>query len=169
MPLQARSKSLSRQLGVACMQDCIRLNSAAGLVWSKQTICFQEESSVEIPNLNDVRTFVVIGQAGTLTAAAKELNLPTSTVSRSLTRLEQHLNVLLAQRTPRGLTLTDFGKEYLHTCRRALRALRDGSDLLQNRRARPSGLLKVACPVTMAPRLVAPPLKEFLARYPELR
>ena len=124
---------------------------------------------MEIPDLNDVRTFVVIGQAGTLTAAAKELNLPTSTVSRSLTRLEQHLNVLLAQRTPRGLTLTDFGKEYLHTCRRALRALRDGSDLLQNRRARPSGLLKVACPVTMARVVFAPLLKEFLARYPELR
>lgn len=124
---------------------------------------------MEIPDLNDVRTFVVVAQAGTLTAAAKELNLPTSTVSRSLTRLEQHLGVLLAQRSPRGLSLTDFGKEYLQTCRRALRALRDGSDLLDSRRARPSGLLKVACPVTMARLVFAPLLQEFLARYPELR
>jgi LysR family transcriptional activator of dmlA len=124
---------------------------------------------VEIPDLNDVRTFVVIAQAGTLTAAAKELKLPTSTVSRSLTRLEQHLNVMLAKRSPRGLSLTDFGKEYLQTCRRALRALRDGSDLLENRRARPSGLLKVACPVTMARLVFAPLMKEFLARYPDLR
>jgi LysR family transcriptional regulator, transcriptional activator for dmlA len=151
------------------MQGCIRLNPAPSLFWSKQTIRFQEELSVEIPDLNDVRIFVVIAQAGTLTAAAKELNLPTSTVSRSLTRLEQHLNVLLAQRSPRGLSLSDFGEEYLHTCRRALRALRDGSDLLQNRRARPTGLLKVACPVTMARLVFAPLLKEFLARYPELR
>ena len=124
---------------------------------------------MEIPDLNDVRTFVLIAQAGTLTAAAKELKLPTSTVSRSLTRLEQHLNVMLAQRSPRGLSLTDFGKEYLQTCRRALRALRDGSDLLAQRRARPSGLLKVACPVTMARLVFAPLLKEFLARYPDLR
>jgi LysR family transcriptional regulator, transcriptional activator for dmlA len=131
--------------------------------------CFAEESSVEIPDLNDVRTFVIIAQAGTLTAAAKELKLPTSTVSRSLTRLEQHLNVMLAQRSHRGLSLTDFGKEYLQTCRRALRALRDGSDLLAHRRARPSGLLKVACPVTMARLVFAPLLKEFLARYPDLR
>jgi LysR family transcriptional activator of dmlA len=124
---------------------------------------------VEIPDLNDVRTFVLIAQAGTLTAAARELKLPTSTVSRSLTRLERHLNVMLAQRSPRGLSLTDFGKEYLQTCRRALRALRDGSDLLAQRRARPSGLLKVACPVTMARLVFAPLLKEFLARYPDLR
>ena len=43
---------------------------------------------MEIPDLNDVRTFVAIGQEGTLTAAARELNLPTSTVSRALTVLK---------------------------------------------------------------------------------
>jgi len=124
---------------------------------------------VEIPDLNDVRTFVLIAQAGTLTAAARELNLPTSTVSRSLTRLEQHLDVLLVQRSPRGLVLTDFGKEYLQTCRRALRTLRDGGELLESRRERPSGLIKVACPVTMARNIFAPLLKKFFERYPDLR
>ncbi len=39
---------------------------------------------MEIPDLNDVRNFVAIGQEGTLTAAAKELNLPASTLSRAL-------------------------------------------------------------------------------------
>src|SRR6202453_1087733 len=131
--------------------------------------CFAEESSVEIPPLNDVRTFVIVAQAGTLTGAAKELKLPTSTVSRSLTRLEQHLNVMLAQRSPRGLVLTDFGKEYLQTCRRALRTLRDGSELLESHREQPSGLIKVACPITMARSIFAPLLKAFLGRYPELR
>ena len=62
-------------------------------------------------DLNDVRTFVAVAQAGTLTAAAKELQLPTSTVSRALTRLERHLSVLLVRRSPRGLVLTDSGKE----------------------------------------------------------
>lgn len=124
---------------------------------------------MEIPDLNDVRTFVAIGQEGTLTAAARELHLPTSTVSRALTRLEKHLNVLLVQRSPRGLVMTDFGKEYLQTCRRALRTLRDGSELLESRRERPSGLIKVACPITMARSIFAPLLKEFLERYPDLR
>jgi LysR family transcriptional activator of dmlA len=124
---------------------------------------------VEIPDLNDVRTFVAIGQEGTLTAAARALQLPTSTVSRALTRLEKHLNVLLVQRSPRGLTMTDFGKDYLQTCRRALRTLKDGGELMERRRERPSGLIKVACPITMARSLLAPLLKEFLERYPDLR
>jgi LysR family transcriptional activator of dmlA len=120
-------------------------------------------------DLNDVRTFVAITQAGTLTAAAKELQVPTSTVSRALTRLEQHLGVLLVQRSPRGLVLTGSGKEYLQSCRRALRALRDGGELLEGRRSSPSGLIKVACPITMARDVLAPLLKEFLGRYPDLR
>ena len=117
-------------------------------------------------DLNDVRTFVAVAQAGTLTAAAKELQLPTSTVSRALTRLEKHLGVLLVQRSPRGLVLTDSGKDYLQSCRRALQTLRHGRELLEDRRSSPSGLIKVVCPVTMARDVLAPLLKEFLGRYP---
>jgi LysR family transcriptional regulator, transcriptional activator for dmlA len=120
-------------------------------------------------DLNDVRTFVAIAQAGTLTAAAKEMQLPTSTVSRALTRLEKHLGVILLQRSPRGLSMTDSGKEYLQSCRRALRTLKDGAELLEGRRSNPSGLIKVACPVTMSRDVFAPLLKEFLSRYPDLR
>jgi LysR family transcriptional regulator, transcriptional activator for dmlA len=120
-------------------------------------------------DLNDVRTFVAIAQAGTLTAAAKEMQLPTSTVSRALTRLEKHLGVLLMQRSPRGLSMTDSGKEYLQSCRRALRTLKDGGELLEDRRSSPIGLIRVVCPVTMARDVLAPLLKEFLGRYPALR
>jgi LysR family transcriptional regulator, transcriptional activator for dmlA len=124
---------------------------------------------VGIPDLNDVRIYVAIGHEGTLTAAAKVLKLPTSTVSRSLTRLEKHLDVLLVKRSPRGLVLTDSGREYLQTCRRAMRTLNDGHEMLQSRRERPGGLIKIACPITMARSIFAPLLREFLDRYPELR
>jgi LysR family transcriptional activator of dmlA len=120
-------------------------------------------------DLNDVRAFVVVAQAGTLTAAAKEMQVPASTMSRALTRLEKHLGVLLVQRSPRGLSLTDSGKEYLQSCRRALQTLRHGRELLESRRSSPSGLIKVVCPVTMARDVFAPLLKEFLGRYPDLR
>jgi LysR family transcriptional regulator, transcriptional activator for dmlA len=120
-------------------------------------------------DLNDVRTFVSVAQAGTLTAAAKEMACPVSTVSRALTRLENHLAVLLVHRGPRGLLLTDAGKQYLQSCRRALQSLQHGRDVLEGHRSSPSGLLKVACPVTMARDAIAPLLQEFLERYPELR
>lgn len=120
-------------------------------------------------DLNDVRTFVTAAQAGTLSAAAKTLHQPASTISRSLTRLEKHLGVLLVRRGPKGLVLTDDGKEYLLSCRRALRTLNDGGELLETRRSNPSGVVKVACPVTMAREILAPLLKEFIVRFPELR
>jgi DNA-binding transcriptional LysR family regulator len=119
-------------------------------------------------DLNDIRAFVMVGQAGTLTAAARELEVPASTISRALTRLEKHLGVLLVQRNSRGLTLTDSGKEYLQTCRRALRLLKDGREQLEIHRSKPSGLMKIACPVTMARDTLAPLLKKFLGRYPDL-
>jgi LysR family transcriptional activator of dmlA len=124
---------------------------------------------LNMPDFDDVGIFVAAAQIGTLTAAAKELGLPTSTVSRSLTRLERHLGVLLMQRGPKGLVLTDSGKEYLQFCRRALRTLKEGRDTLENRRSKPSGLIKVACPVTMARDVLAPLLGEFLGRFPDLR
>jgi len=120
-------------------------------------------------DLNDVRTFVSVAQAGTLTAAAKGMACPVSTVSRALTRLEKHLAVLLVHRGPRGVALTDAGKEYLQSCRHALQSLQQGRDVLEGHRSSPGGLLKVACPVTMARDTLAPLLKEFLERYPELR
>ena len=86
-----------------------------------------------------------------------------------MTRLERSLGVLLAQRSPRGLVITDLGKEYLISSRRALQTLKLGREMVESRRSRPGGLIKVACPVTMARDLLAPLLKEFLTRYPDLR
>lgn len=124
-----------------------------------------KESLLKELDLNDVRAFAAVGQEGTLTAAAKYLQLPTSTVSRALTRLEKHLGVLLVQRSPRGVVFTDSGKAYLQSCRGALQTLIQGRELLEERRTNPSGLLKVACPVTMSRDLLAPLLKEFLERF----
>lgn len=120
-------------------------------------------------DLNDTRTFVAAAVAGTLSGAAKELAVPASTVSRALTRLEKHLGVLLVQRSSRGLLLTDAGREYLQACRRALRTLKEGGELIESERSQPKGLIRIACPITMARDLLAPLLKEFLRRYPELR
>lgn len=120
-------------------------------------------------DLNDTRTFVAAAEAGTLSGAAKGLTVPTSTVSRALTRLEKHLGVLLVQRSSRGLLLTDAGREYLQACRRALRTLKEGGELIESERSQPKGLIRIACPITMARDLLAPLLKEFLRRYPELR
>jgi LysR family transcriptional activator of dmlA len=122
-----------------------------------------------LPDLNDIRIFAAAAQAGTLSGAAEELHLRASTVSRSLTRLEQRIGLLLVRRSQHGLALTDVGREYLFSCKRALRTLREGDDLLEEHRANPSGVLRVGCPVTMARDVLAPLLEKFLAGNSKLR
>src|SRR5438128_644651 len=120
-------------------------------------------------NLDDISIFVAIAEAGTLSAAATHLQLPVSTISRSLTRLEKNINLLLVRRSQRGLALTDPGKEYLLSCKRALRVLREGRELLDKNRASPSGLLRVACPMTMGRDAISPLLSKFIEAFPDLR
>ncbi len=120
-------------------------------------------------HLNDVRTFVVAATEGKLVAAGRRLGVPTSTISRSLSRLEQQLGVLLLKRGSRGLQLTEKGERYLAVCREALRVLADEEAALRGDEEQPGGLLKIACPVTMARQIFAPLLKEFLTRYPGMR
>lgn len=120
-------------------------------------------------DLNDIRIFTVVGQEDTLSSAALKLKLPTSTVSRALTRLENSLGALLIRRSSRGHVLTDSGKEYLQVCRRALRTLDEGGEMLAVQREQPSGLIKIACPVTMTNLILTPILNDLLGRYPQLR
>src|ERR1700747_3207800 len=119
--------------------------------------------------LDGVNIFVAVAEAGTFSAGAADLHLPASTISRALTRLEKNLDLLLVRRSPRGLALTDAGKEYLVFCKRALRALREGRELVDTHRASPSGVLRVACPVTMARDAIAPLMGKFIDKFPELQ
>ena len=82
-------------------------------------------------DLNDVRFFTTACHAGSLSAAAEEMYVPVLTVSRSITRLEKHLGLLLIRRGQKGLELTDAGKAYLTSCKQAMLTLRDGDDLFR--------------------------------------
>src|SRR5579864_7434082 len=56
-------------------------------------------------NLDDISIFVAVAEAGTFSAAATRLQLPASTISGSLTRLEKNMDLLLVRRSQRGLAL----------------------------------------------------------------
>jgi len=118
---------------------------------------------------NDIVMFVAAAEAGTLSGAAKELGVPTSTVSRSLTRLEQSLQMLLINRSSKGFVLTDAGTEYLEACRRSLRALSDGNEQLDKHRLNPTGMIRIACPGTMARHLLTPMVGKLVSAFPNLK
>ena len=118
---------------------------------------------------NDVVMFVAAAEAGTLSGAARELGVPTSTVSRSLSRLEQSLQMLLISRSPRGFVLTDAGIDYLESCRHALRALSDGNERLDRHRLNPTGMIRIACPGTMIRHLLTPIMGKLVKAFPNLK
>lgn len=74
-------------------------------------------------NLNDLETFVVVAEVGTFSAAAEWLDVPTSTVSRRVARLEEDLGIALLKRSARSIALSDDGRALADRCTPAIREL----------------------------------------------
>ena len=63
---------------------------------------------------------IAVVDAGSLSAAARRLGMPLTTVSRKVAELEAHLHTRLLHRTTRQLSLTEAGDSYVAACRRIL-------------------------------------------------
>ncbi len=94
-------------------------------------------------NLTDLQTFVLVAESGTITAAAKQLGVPKSTVSRRVSRLEDALGLELLRRGARAVALTDHGEVLRARCGPAIRELADVERALEDVDGEPSGLLRV--------------------------
>ncbi|WP_164011452.1 LysR family transcriptional regulator [Pyxidicoccus trucidator] len=118
-------------------------------------------------DLNRVATFLRVVEAGSFTAAATRLQLPTSSVSRSVAKLEEDLGIVLLERTTRKISLTDAGRAYYERAREAVAGL-DEATLLAGETARePSGIVHVAAPPEVTGKL-AGALGEFVRLYPKI-
>lgn len=101
-------------------------------------------------------------------AAARELDLSPSVVTRLINELEAHLGVRLLNRTTRTLVLTAAGERYLEKARKLLRDLADIEGEATSATADPSGRLKVQVPPAFAAHQLARALPAFLARFPRI-
>jgi DNA-binding transcriptional LysR family regulator len=108
-------------------------------------------------------------EEGSLSAAARKLNIPVATLTRNVNDLEAQVGTRLLIRTTRKLALTDAGAEYVVTAKRIL----EDVDELERRAAgeftTPRGELVVSSPVQVARLRVLPVVNQFLALYPEIR
>ena len=118
-------------------------------------------------NLNDVRVFTRVVAAGSFTAAAQELDLPTSTVSRRVARLEDELGVRLLYRTTRKLSLTSPGKLYYERCARMMEEFADAEREVTQAQATPKGRVRVTAPVDFSP--VSTLAAGFLNHFPDVQ
>jgi DNA-binding transcriptional LysR family regulator len=112
--------------------------------------------------------FIAVANAGSLSAAARRLGQPLTTVSRQLAALEAHVGKTLIARTTRHMALTDAGRSYLEACRRVLEDLEQAESRLSGRDDDLSGEIALTAPVVFGRLHVLPILGAFLERHPRL-
>ncbi|WP_039785382.1 LysR family transcriptional regulator [Herbaspirillum huttiense] len=116
----------------------------------------------------ELRTFVAVVEAGTLSAAAEVLEQTTSGVSRALTRLEEKLGTSLLTRTTRRMDLTEEGQVFLEQAREIVAAMERAEESIRIRSQKPVGKLRVDAAVPFMLHCVVPHVGAFRAAYPEI-
>ena len=116
-----------------------------------------------------MRIFVRVVEAGTFTRAADSLSLPKATVTKHIQALEARLRVKLLNRTTRRVTVTPDGAAYYDRTVRLLTDLDDIEASMTNARTNPRGRLRIDVGSSMAQLLIIPHLAEFQARYPDIQ
>lgn len=119
-------------------------------------------------DLNEVRTFVRVVQAGSFSRAAGQLGMPNSTVSAKVSSLERRLGVTLLQRTTRKLRLTEAGEAYFRECVQGLEAIQRAEAEVSSTQLEPQGLLRVTCPKDMSGAGLVSIVTRLNKKYPKL-
>src|SRR5262245_38392162 len=123
-----------------------------------------EQSAMD---LNEIVVFARVVQAGSFVAAAAQLGMPKSTVSRKVSELEARLDARLLQRTTRKLSLTDVGRTYFDYGVRIVNELEAAEAAVGSLQEQPRGLLRVTAGVNNA--WLGDIIVEFMKRYPDVQ
>lgn len=116
----------------------------------------------------DMKMFVAVVEAGSISAAAERLEVAKSAVSRRLSDLEARLGAELMHRTTRRLGLTDSGRALFERAQRLLADLEEAEQAVSQAHGAIRGRLKVALPLSFGLLYLAPLINEFMRLHPEL-
>ena len=120
-------------------------------------------------DLNELYFFAKVVEHGGFSAAAAQLRIPKSRLSRHIAQLESRLGMRLLNRTTRSVTLTEAGRMYYRHCRDLLVSADAADEAAESLKSEPSGILKVAAPLGIADRDLGPIIPGFLAKHPKIR
>lgn len=116
-----------------------------------------------------MEAFVRVVESGTFVAAAEHLKMSTSSLSRLVADLEQHLGARLLNRTTRRLSLTEIGQSYYERCVTLLADLSEAEAIAGQAAAQPRGTVRITCSHGMAELRVAPAIATFVERHPAVK
>jgi DNA-binding transcriptional LysR family regulator len=119
-------------------------------------------------DIEELRTFVEVADAGGISAAALRLGVAKSIVSRRLARLEADLAVQLLSRTTRGAALTEAGIAFRDSAAKVCAEIDLAKEIIAPA-GELRGRLRIAAPLTFGPTHFAPVLAEMARRHPQLQ
>lgn len=119
-------------------------------------------------DFNEMVIFVKVVEAGNFTAAAGNLGLPKSTVSRKIGQLETRLGARLLQRTTRRVRTTELGALYYDRCARLVAEAEEAERAISQCQEQPRGLLRITLPVDIGISIMPAITGEFMQQYPEI-
>jgi DNA-binding transcriptional LysR family regulator len=111
---------------------------------------------------------VASAEAGSFSAAGRQLGVPLPTISRKIADLEARLNTQLLVRSTRKLSLTEAGAAYIAACKRILEQVDEAETEAGGEYTVPRGTLTVTAPVVFGRLHVVPIVNEFLAKFPQI-
>ena len=120
-------------------------------------------------NIDEIQVFVRVVEAESFTAAADQLGMPKSTVSRYVTKLEDRLGVRLLNRSTRQLQTTDVGRSYYARCAALLGELAEVERSITSMQEAPTGPLRVTAPLTFGYLFFGNVISDFLRQYPDVQ
>lgn len=115
-----------------------------------------------------MRILARVVEAGSFSAAGRQLGVAPSSVSRQINELETDLGVRLFHRTTRNLSLTEAGQIYYERAGRIITQV-DEARLAVSELGSPSGILRVTIPTGIGRALIVSAVPAFLAKYPGIR
>ncbi len=118
--------------------------------------------------LDELQTFIVVVDTGSISGAAEHLGQTVSGASRTLRRLEEKLQTTLLRRTTRRLELTEEGQALLDRARQILASVEAAEEHMAARREHPAGRLRVDASTPFMLHAIVPAIAEYRARYPEV-
>ena len=120
-------------------------------------------------DLNLAKTFVLVAEARSFTAAAKSLGVPTSSVSRAVVRLEGSLGTKLFTRTTRKTTLTAPGRVFFEHAQQAVLELAEGERRIGDLLGQPRGEVRLTVPSHLDDGFLAKQLVAFAQAHPQIQ
>ena len=127
------------------------------------------ESYSQMNDVSAAQLFVRVVEMGSFSAAARELGMTPSNVSRQIANLEIELGARLLHRTTRKLSLSEAGELYLQSAKTIVAEIDRARDAVGRFSEAPAGDLHVTMEADMAIALIAPILPKFMDKYPQVR